>query len=40
MRLFIDKKAGPRLDQARSRLSEAEQKALAILDKVAPAIAQ
>ncbi|EKD81408.1 MAG: hypothetical protein ACD_39C01824G0001 [uncultured bacterium] len=31
LRLFIDKKAGPRLDQARARLSEAEQKALEIL---------
>ncbi len=28
MRLFVVKKAGPRLDQARSRLSEAERKAL------------
>ncbi|PKL50146.1 MAG: hypothetical protein CVV42_03930 [Candidatus Riflebacteria bacterium HGW-Riflebacteria-2] len=31
MRLFVDGKAGPRLDQVRSHLSEAEQKALEIL---------
>jgi len=31
MRLFIDRKAGPRLDLARTRLPEAEQKALEIL---------
>jgi hypothetical protein len=31
LRVFVVKKAGPRLDHARSRLSEAEQKALAIL---------
>ncbi|NLF95355.1 MAG: hypothetical protein GX569_01370 [Candidatus Riflebacteria bacterium] len=31
MRLFIDRKAGPRLDQARMRLSEAEQKAIEML---------
>jgi len=31
MRLFVDRKAGPRLDLARTHLSEAERKALEVL---------
>ncbi|OGK12668.1 MAG: hypothetical protein A2W80_01045 [Candidatus Riflebacteria bacterium GWC2_50_8] len=36
LRVFVAKKTGPRLDQARGRLSEAEQKALAILAPAKP----